>query len=490
MHKKTVFASLAVALLVFPYALRMAGEHAVSVNAELVAAKGGQGGGNGGGQGNNGGGNGGGQGNHGGGNNGGGNGGGQGNHGGGNNGGGNGGGNGGDQGNSGGQSDQGGGTAGGNGGGGGSRGTIHGRGLRQHAAVLHYVLQRHGLHKQPARTYTYRHPSIHPAGFASHAEEEAWGEHLHDVTCSMYLYLRQLREARPRLRIDYVDWIVDQVAHATGEDRAEVKAALLGYPHHHDHTSALLRGISEVGCARSGRLPAHEQEELAEEHALHEHSVELSPQFSVADRSTGTGIVFQVMQSGAVFTDFGISHTKEMHLIIVRDDLRHFAHVHPEHDAAGTWVVPFAPPAGGTYWFFADFVDAGVTHYTLRFDRTYGGELGESGFAPSALRRKHAGEYMVILEETPYSDGILFTYHIDDDQGRAPFIEPYLGAMGHGILISPAGDFIHTHPSPAGDHLTLHLPNNLKGVYRMFTQFQIQSEVHTVEFDWNTEAAQ
>ena len=99
-------------------------------------------------------------------------------------------------------------------------------------------------------------------------------------------------------------------------------------------------------------------------------------------------------------------------------------------------------------------------------------------------RRKQVGDYVLILEEIPYSDGVLFTYHINDVQGHAPFIEPYLGAMGHGILISPEGDFIHTHPSPVGDHLTFHLPTTLTGIYRIYTQFQVEGKVLTVEFDW------
>jgi hypothetical protein len=263
-----------------------------------------------------------------------------------------------------------------------------------------------------------------------------------------------------------------------------MKAALLGYPHQHDHTSALLLDITEMGCSRKTKLTADEREDLAEEHALHTDTDEAPMRFTLVDESTDTDIAFRVMERGAIFTDFGISHTKKMHLIIVREDLRHFAHIHPERDASGTWRVPYAPPAGGTYWLYADFVDGSGEHYTIRMHHTYGGEIGESGFVPDTQRRKWSGPFTVHLEEAPYSNGILFTYHIDDDRGNAPFLETYLGTIGHGILISPAGDFIHTHPSLAGDHLTLHLPNNLKGAYRMFTQFQIEGVLHLVEFDW------
>lgn len=419
------------------------------------------GGGNGGDNGNNGGGNGGDNGNNGGGggnngNNGGGNGGGGDNGNNGNNGGGNGGGDNGNSGNG--------------GGGGGGTANIRGRGLRQHGAALRSIVKRYGLRSAPHSTNVSGHAS---------AMEEA---RVHEAACAMFRYLHQMKEVRPNLRVDYVEWITEQSAEMLGIDPVTTKAMMLGFPHMHDHLDTIM-GMREISCVTLPGGPQSEQT-IVEEHGTHEHSTHTSAHFMIEDRSTPEELAFTVMQDGAVFTEYGVSHTKEMHLLIVRNDLRHFSHLHPELGSDGIWRVPYAAPAGGTYWLYADFVDQENAHHTIRFDRTNGGDPGATGYAPSAQRYRRSGAYDVHLETEAYDGGKLFTYTINDDNGKVPIIEPYLGAMAHGILISPNGDFIHTHPSPVGDHIVLHLPAHLEGYYRIFTQFQIEGELHTVEFDW------
>ncbi len=99
-------------------------------------------------------------------------------------------------------------------------------------------------------------------------------------------------------------------------------------------------------------------------------------------------------------TDYVRTHTKELHLIVVRRDLSSFQHVHPVRAADGSWSVPLDLPAGGSYRVFADFRPAGLDR-TL----TLGADLSVPGeFAPQALPgrephhdhrrvRRHAGRY-------------------------------------------------------------------------------------------------
>ena len=45
---------------------------------------------------------------------------------------------------------------------------------------------------------------------------------------------------------------------------------------------------------------------------------------------------------GKPFTDFAVSHEKELHLIVVRSDGQRFEHVHPTMDPqTGAWSVPW-----------------------------------------------------------------------------------------------------------------------------------------------------
>lgn len=355
-------------------------------------------------------------------------------------------------------------------------GVYKGRGLGEHATVIHRVLEIYDLHENAPYDFTYHHENIRPASFASEEELTSWTLREHAACCSIFRYLQRLREIRPNVRPGYVDWMSKQVATALDEDVVEIKAALLGMPHAHPHTSAFVQSITEAGCSAKPLTAAG-----SDDHAV---QPSVSP-LTIADASTEQEIVFAVIDSeDTVFTSYGVSHTKEMHLLIVRDDLRHFHHVHPERDAEGAWHVPFVAPAGGTYRIYADFVDQKGTNHTLRFERTYAGDPGPHGVAKHPGNTRQLGRFLVTLAVEPYPQGMLFTYRLQDAQGNAPFFESYLGAMGHGVLIAANGDFIHTHPSPASDTLIFHIPTPTEDFYRVFTQMKIDGEVQTVEFDW------
>lgn len=205
----------------------------------------------------------------------------------------------------------------------------------------------------------------------------------------------------------------------------------------------------------------------------------------VRDQSTDSDIVFSVRDGDEVFMEYGISHTKEMHLIVVRDDLRHFQHVHPERDSAGVWRVAFTPPAGGTYWHYADFVGTDERPYTIRFDRAYAGNSGAYGTVKNFETAKTFDGYQISFQPVVSGNEVTFTHDITDRQGQSVQLEKYLGAKGHSVLISPSGDFIHTHASDEGDKPVFATIKPSDGFYRVFTQFQINGKVVTVDFDWS-----
>ena len=222
----------------------------------------------------------------------------------------------------------------------------------------------------------------------------------------------------------------------------------------------------------------------------HEQSSTVSEGFSIQDESEEHSLSFAVMDGDHVFNDYGVSHTKELHLIIVRDDLRHFSHLHPTRDAKGMWHVSFTPEAGGTYWFYADFVDQHQNVHVIRFSREYSGDRGPTGLVADAAMTKNVDGYTVSVSPQVSADGVTFLYDIRDAHGNVIQPEPYLGALGHSVLISPMGDYLHAHPfmeyvgykSTDPPQFFVH---GLRGEHRMFTQFQIKGKVLTVDFDWS-----
>ena len=199
--------------------------------------------------------------------------------------------------------------------------------------------------------------------------------------------------------------------------------------------------------------------------------------------TTPNELAFSIHEDGAIFSDYGISHTKEMHFIVVRDDLQHFQHLHPTRDAQGVWHVDFKPEAGGHYWLYADFVDSKKDTYTLRYEQDFPGAKGQYGTTKNFEKVKNVDGYRIELQPAVAGAETSFNYRITDAQENLVQVEPYLGARGHSVIISPSADFIHAHASDEGE-LPVFITSLPSGFYRMFTQFQIKGKVITVDFDW------
>ncbi|HLD71407.1 MAG TPA: hypothetical protein VI873_02215 [Candidatus Peribacteraceae bacterium] len=207
--------------------------------------------------------------------------------------------------------------------------------------------------------------------------------------------------------------------------------------------------------------------------------------FDETDMASGE-LAFTIFSGEDIFTDYGVSHTKKMHLILVRDDLRHFSHVHPEMNDKGAWVVSYKAPAGGKYWVYADFVEANGAVHTIRFEQTYPGAAGESGLVKeSTIREKTVDGLHVKLETGMNDHGSIFQYTVTDALGKPVKLESYLGALGHSVLINPSGGYIHTHPNDDENTLVFLVSDELQSdFYRIFTQFKSAGTVHTASFDW------
>jgi hypothetical protein len=214
-------------------------------------------------------------------------------------------------------------------------------------------------------------------------------------------------------------------------------------------------------------------------------------------QSTGNDIGVVIRNGDEVFTDYGVTHTKELHLIAVRDDLRHFAHLHPTRDDQGVWRTAFTPPAGGTYRMYADFADKNGQQYTLPFVRVYDQPTGAYGIVKDRTKSKTIGGYTFTFrtEETP-DNALMLLYLIKNSNGKIITPQEYLGEKGHSVLLAPDGTYLHTHPV----EMTGVLPREYVGTiafaitpkraghYRVFTQFQIDGKVLTVPFDIGNES--
>lgn len=205
---------------------------------------------------------------------------------------------------------------------------------------------------------------------------------------------------------------------------------------------------------------------------------------------------------GDTLKKFETTHTKLMHVIVVRKDLEYFQHIHPEFDpATGRFTfTDLTFPADGVYRIFADFAPGGGQKdamgmplaVTLSEDVPVG--VG-ARYAPQALgseeKEKTFDGYQVALSSDQAlvsGKEIMLTFGLEQNGRPITDLQEYLGALGHSVILREGNlDFIHAHPMedvnrPQTGEVGFMVDFPEAGRYKVFTQFQRQEKLTTTEF--------
>lgn len=208
---------------------------------------------------------------------------------------------------------------------------------------------------------------------------------------------------------------------------------------------------------------------------------------------------------GEILKDYEITHEKIMHFILVRKDLQYFQHLHPDfQEGTGEFEVNITFPADGTYRLFPDFTPSTENPQKLPVTLTQDinvGDLSKYQAQPVTADNqttKMVNSYKVthVLPNDLTKQKEL-TYSLIVERNNQPVmnLEKYLGALGHSVILKEGTlDFIHTHAGEVGkegEHgsstsmgpqidFTTTFPES--GTYKIFTQFQHQNKVNTVDY--------
>lgn len=199
-----------------------------------------------------------------------------------------------------------------------------------------------------------------------------------------------------------------------------------------------------------------------------------------------------------VIKDFDEAHTQLFHLILVSRDLGWFAHEHPVQQPDGTFTIDQTFPAGGDYLVFADVAPRGAGSQVLPTS------LKVQGGAPDWESKLKDTPRTVTVEglkadlsfaekAVPIGRSTTLTFTLSDaGTGKAlTDLEPYLGAMGHLILIhEDGGTFVHSHPAEDEASTAKAKAGSVSflarfpkpGTYKAWGQFQRQGKVVTLPF--------
>lgn len=204
-----------------------------------------------------------------------------------------------------------------------------------------------------------------------------------------------------------------------------------------------------------------------------------------------TKLVLQIQDDdGTPIKTFDVLHEKLVHLIVVREGLDEFAHLHPEVDASGMITIEFAFPKSGKYRLFADHQPQGKSPGLAAGELVVtGADEPAAALVPNASNEVAVGEIKVHIAIQPGNQETTVRFHfVAADDKPVRDLQPYLGAMGHLVIISADGrEYVHAHPlneaktAPDGAvAFAAHFPK--PGIYKAWGQFQRDGSVFTVPF--------
>ncbi len=204
-----------------------------------------------------------------------------------------------------------------------------------------------------------------------------------------------------------------------------------------------------------------------------------------------TSVTFHLEQDGKRVEKLEPTHEKLMHLILVRDGLDEFLHLHPQVSDAGQAKIELTVPEPGAYHVYVDFQPQGGHAGTARTTLKVAGDA-----RPAAeLQTNAPGE--VVTDELRANIAIAaggegksqtITFNLKDRQTGEPVkdLEPYLGAMEHLVVIQAATKaYIHAHPehgTAATSEVAFEVHPPASGQYAGWAQFQRGGNVVTVPF--------
>jgi len=219
--------------------------------------------------------------------------------------------------------------------------------------------------------------------------------------------------------------------------------------------------------------------------------VDVRPAALKAGQQGTLRFVIRDPRNGQPVTSYELVHEKLFHLFVVSYDLSVFAHVHPEPQKDGSFILEWNFPKPGPYQLYADFFPSGGTPQVVQktFVTTgYSGTLtgAKTRLQPETRLEKAEQGTLVRLQNAKFLTGrkqnLDFTL-LDERTGQpVKDLQPYLGAWGHMLILSEdLGDYLHAHANGPGQEYEAVFPR--PGNYRVWVQFQRHGRVNTVAFN-------
>lgn len=171
-------------------------------------------------------------------------------------------------------------------------------------------------------------------------------------------------------------------------------------------------------------------------------------------------------------------HERLLHLFLISEDRRYFAHEHPEPEPGGYFRFHTQLPLPGFYRILTDFYPANATPQLLT------APLHVQGRAQS-FQPVETPNLQVKLRTDPAVPIAGLKTMLFFDLSPIEGVTPWLGAWGH--LLSASADLldlVHAHPAwePYQNQVQFNLLFPRPGEYTLWAQFQREGIVNTARF--------
>ena len=260
--------------------------------------------------------------------------------------------------------------------------------------------------------------------------------------------------------------------------------------------SLLLMLVLSVLLSACGSEPSWENEEVSvvSDRILEDH---VTTVWTLADgQASGTGdgtlIRLEIKKNdGERIENFDINHEKLLHLMVISKDLSYFNHIHPEYKGNGVFEIENDFPAGGEYRLIADFKPTGGDSMTkMEWVRIKGESAKPVPVVPDAsLDKTFEGKKVALtIDRLAAKQAVTLKFSFRDEKTNQPItdLEPYLGAIGHVVILSEDGErYVHVHADEGqdtGPEACFETEFPQSGIYKIWGQFQKDNQVFTVSY--------
>ncbi|GLO65064.1 hypothetical protein [Oceanobacillus kimchii] len=219
-----------------------------------------------------------------------------------------------------------------------------------------------------------------------------------------------------------------------------------------------------------------EDETMNHDHE-HGHKDESEVKTNVTYENEGFAIALED-DTGAA-PELAVEHEKEMHFIVISNDLEEYYHLHPEKVEEGTFRAS-QDLEEGTYQAFVDIVPKNKAYQAAPNPLQIGAvETAKASLNPEDDWTKEIDGKTVTLEEVEAIAGEEVPL-VFDTHGEQP--ETHLGALGHVVIVDEAvEEYVHVHPA-SEDTTSFNAHITDPGMYKVWAEFKFDDQIYIYSF--------